>query len=348
MAVPELLHQLEDSDSYVRWKVGNALAQINSKVAVPGLLGYLNHLDPDVRGRAAIALSEIDREGTSSELRQLLEDRDSEVRRMANLALDEDEADTEAIETKINVLIQQLKILASLDSSLRGMHQSLAMFLVEFVRKIPGKVSAKYLPELLDLISTPAWLSAIYVLSNVQQNCQFYNYEIFRRQLPSVVNTQPSTDNSMLKELQQINQGVQKMSGTPKQDFSGATFSGHVNFASNYGSQDVTKIGTQNNYAADPKVSEALKNISQLVGNVRQKHPQASDAEILDIITTGFETMPQTNPQKWQRWQDTLSIVFAGGIEAAKMLFPPAGIPIEVGKRLYEICDRNRKQLPSS
>lgn len=58
--------------------------------------------------------------------------------------------------------------------------------------------------------------------------------------------------------------------------------------------------------------------------------------------------MPQNNPKQWQRWQDTLSIVFAGGIEAVKVFFPPAGIPLEVGKRLYEICDRNRKQLPSS
>lgn len=111
---------------------------------------------------------------------------------------------------------------------------------------------------------------------------------------------------------------------------------------------DGNVIGKQNNYATDPKVAEALNNISQLVENLRQKHPQASDAEILDMITRGFETMPQNNPQKWQRWQDTLSVVFAGGIEAVKMLFPPAGIPIEVGKRLYEICDRNRKQLPSS
>ncbi|NES22568.1 MAG: hypothetical protein F6K41_27525 [Symploca sp. SIO3E6] len=101
-----------------------------------------------------------------------------------------------------------------------------------------------------------------------------------------------------------------------------------------------TVIGKQNNYPTDSKIPEALKNISQLLENVRTKNPQASDAEILDIITKGFETMPQNNPKQWQRWRDTLSIVFAGGIESIKLLLPPAGIPIEVIKRLYEIYNR--------
>lgn len=108
-----------------------------------------------------------------------------------------------------------------------------------------------------------------------------------------------------------------------------------------------TVIGKQNNYTTDPKITEALKSISQLVENFRQKHPKASDTEILNIITRGFETMPQKNPQNWQRWQDILSILFAGGIESVKVFFPPAGIPIEVGKRLYEIHSRNQ-QLPGS
>ncbi|HAA31786.1 MAG TPA: hypothetical protein DCE56_33925 [Cyanobacteria bacterium UBA8553] len=104
----------------------------------------------------------------------------------------------------------------------------------------------------------------------------------------------------------------------------------------------------ENNNPSESRKSEALNNISQLLENLHQQHPQASDAEILDIITRGFEIMPQNNPKQWQRWQDTLSVVFAGGIEAVKVFFPAAGIPIEVGKRLYEIYDRNRKQLPSS
>ncbi len=102
----------------------------------------------------------------------------------------------------------------------------------------------------------------------------------------------------------------------------------------------------ENNNSSESRESKALKNISQLLENLNQEHPQASDAEILDIITRGFETMPQNNPKQWQRWQDLFSVLFAGGIESVKVFFPAAGIPIEVGKRLYEIYS-DRKQLPN-
>ena len=52
--------------------------------------------------------------------------------------------------------------------------------------------------------------------------------------------------------------------------------------------------------------------------------------------------MHQNDPQKWQGWVDVLSVVFAGGVEAIKIIAPALGIPIEVAKRLYEIYDRNR------
>jgi hypothetical protein len=75
--------------------------------------------------------------------------------------------------------------------------------------------AAHILPHLLALIPSELGEEAFYAISGIQQNCQFYNYEIFRKQLPPVVSPQQSTDDSMLKALQQINQGVQKMSETP-------------------------------------------------------------------------------------------------------------------------------------
>ncbi|MBD2060609.1 HEAT repeat domain-containing protein [Oculatella sp. FACHB-28] len=88
--------------------------------------------------------------------------------------------------------------------------------------------------------------------------------------------------------------------------------------------------------------------ISNLLNHLRQKYPNATDEEIYGILLQGFQAMPKKNPQNWKRWQDILSVFFSGGIEATKVLVPVAGIPIEVLKRLYEIYDRNRKQLPDS
>ena len=98
----------------------------------------------------------------------------------------------------------------------------------------------------------------------------------------------------------------------------------------------------------DPKQTEATRAVSDLLQDLHQRYPQATDAEILAMIEKGFATMQQTNPQKWRKWVDVFSVVFAGGLEAVKVVAPGLGIPIEVGKRLYEISDRNRKQLPGN
>ena len=99
-------------------------------------------------------------------------------------------------------------------------------------------------------------------------------------------------------------------------------------------------------YALEPNTTEATQQLTKLVEKLREKHPNKTDAEIFNILLNGFTTMPQTNPQNWQRWQDTFSIFFAGGIETTKFLVPIAGIPIEILKQLYTIYNRNRKQLP--
>jgi predicted NACHT family NTPase len=49
-----------------------------------------------------------------------------------------------------------------------------------------------------------------------------------------------------------------------------------------------------------------------------------------------------------QTWKDLLSLLFAGGFEAAKLAKPEIGIPIEILKHFYKIWDRNRKQLPGA
>lgn len=125
----------------------------------------------------------------------------------------------------------------------------------------------------------------------------------------------------------------------------------NINQVGNINTGDVTiqgdQVGIQHNYAPEPR-TEATQQIAQLLTKLRTQYPNKPDAEIFEILLNGFARMPQNNPQNWQRWQDVFSILFAGGVEATKVLVPIAGIPIEVLKRLYEIYDRNRKQLPGT
>ena len=108
-------------------------------------------------------------------------------------------------------------------------------------------------------------------------------------------------------------------------------------------------VGFQYNYTfPDPKQAEAVSQVSRVIQDIRQQNPQASETETIDIIERGLATMHQENPQKWRRWVDILSVVFAGGVEGIKIVAPALGIPIAMAQRLYEIYDRNRNQLPGN
>ena len=108
-------------------------------------------------------------------------------------------------------------------------------------------------------------------------------------------------------------------------------------------------VGFQYNYTfPDPKQAEAVSQVSRVIQDIRQQNPQASETETIDIIERGLATMHQENPQKWRRWVDILSVVFAGGVEAIKIVAPALGIPIAITQRLYEIYDRNRNKLPGN
>lgn len=151
---------------------------------------------------------------------------------------------------------------------------------------------------------------------------------------------------AIIDALVTISQSVNPMSESSKNQ---PVF--NINQVGNINTGDVTiqgdQIGIQHNYAPESN-TEANQQLAHLLTKLRSKHPNKPDAELFEILINGFATMPQNNPQNWQRWQDIFSVIFAGGIEATKILVPVAGIPIEVLKRLYEIYDRNRKQLPGA
>jgi hypothetical protein len=125
----------------------------------------------------------------------------------------------------------------------------------------------------------------------------------------------------------------------------------HINTVGNLNMGGVTiqgdQIGIQHHYAPEPKETAASRQLTTLLNKLRTSNPNATDEQIFDILLRGFQTMPQQNPKNWQSWQNILSLLFAGGTEGMKVWQPLAGIPIEIAKRLYEIYQRNQKQLPS-
>jgi hypothetical protein len=141
----------------------------------------------------------------------------------------------------------------------------------------------------------------------------------------------------MLALDQIINVGQNRMTNTPEnQPIFNIQQVGTINTG------DMTiqgdQVGIQYNIEQNAELAQAVDEIKQILEDLQSKNPEFT--QDLDILETEFIEIQQNNPPRWQQIQDWLSIIFAGGVEAVKIVFPPAGIPIEVAKRLYEIYNR--------
>jgi hypothetical protein len=88
--------------------------------------------------------------------------------------------------------------------------------------------------------------------------------------------------------------------------------------------------------------NESIVELQQIIASFSTKYPDLDNVNIEDVIDAEFTTIQNNDPQKWQKLKDVLSVIFAGGTEAVKIVVPVAGIPIEVSKKLYEIWKKQR------
>ena len=97
------------------------------------------------------------------------------------------------------------------------------------------------------------------------------------------------------------------------------------------------KIGIQNNLPEQKQnLAEAAKEIQHLLNQLAQNNPANTDYEN-QIIVNKFNEEVKTN----SRVRDVL---LAGGIELLKVLCPPLGIPIEMGKKWLETAERTNSR----
>ncbi len=102
----------------------------------------------------------------------------------------------------------------------------------------------------------------------------------------------------------------------------------------------------ENNITLSPETSQALTEIKQLIQNLAQKHATPEENLSPEIIEAELVTIEQQEPQRQQTIINALNIAFAGGVETIKVLFPLAGIPIEIGLKLYEIWQKGNSSKP--
>lgn len=94
------------------------------------------------------------------------------------------------------------------------------------------------------------------------------------------------------------------------------------------------QIGIQHNQASEKTLAEAAKEIQDLLIQLQTSYPTTTDYEKQVFVNT-FNKEVKTN----SNIRETL---LAGGIELIKILCPPLGIPIEMGKRWLESAKHNQ------
>ena len=204
--IPQLLHALTDKDSDVRWSAVEALGKIDSPEAIPGLLHALTDKDSDVRWSAVEALGKIGSPEAIPGLLHALTDKDYCVRRSAVEALGKigspeaipgllqtlEHEDSDVRESAVEALgkIGSPEAIPGLLHALTDKDSDVRWSAFEALGQIKQDNAPQSLPDLLALIPKSRE-EVLWAISDIQQNCQFYNYEIFRKPLPPVVSSQP-------------------------------------------------------------------------------------------------------------------------------------------------------------
>jgi|GEM_PF-1232850 len=134
-----LVHELENSDIYVRWYIAFTLWYAASEKVIPLLLPKLNNQNPDIRLAVAFVLGQFGCQEAVPELIRMMD--------YANLS---EHPDIQNVSYNAAYALGQVK----------------------------GDAAAKYLPELFSLISSPSGENVFRAITAIQLNCGFYNYEI--------------------------------------------------------------------------------------------------------------------------------------------------------------------------
>lgn len=93
------------------------------------------------------------------------------------------------------------------------------------------------------------------------------------------------------------------------------------------------QIGIQHNEASERTLAESAKEIKNLLAQLQTTYPPKTNEE-KQVLVTKFNEEIETNSR-------VRKILLAGGIELIKMICPPLGIPIEMGKQWLETAKRD-------
>ncbi|WP_332863448.1 HEAT repeat domain-containing protein [Pannus brasiliensis] len=118
------------------------------------------------------------------------------------------------------------------------------------------------------------------------------------------------------------------MSDTPKYDLRGA------NIGSFADTVQGDQKSVQHNYAPPQNLAESAREIQELLAQLSRTYPTDTDTEKEIFVAQVNEEVKKNSRLR--------SILLVGGIELLKILCPPLGIPIEMGRKWLETARENQ------
>lgn len=363
--MPELLKKLESENSETRKIIVNAMQNLDSEEVVPGLFQALADSEQFVRRKALYALGQLCRKNTIPHFIEIFLDPisvDYKILIDNYLHKLEDQQKLDLLE-KANCGDTHLRWEAVKKLARVASKAAIPNLINDFSRKSLGNrlrtiddlrniANEKFLPTLLYALNDTEvsirrhaafgirdigrcldldylWkqqfqnpLEAIDIaIEVIQSRCGFYNYEIAQSPLPVISCPQAANFNSQTRLTIM----------TDKQPI--------VFYQPN------STIG--NSYAAEG----SNINIQQNVQNVTEQNRTELQALLIQLAQTypvTTEPQKQTFIQKFleriESTPDLVKVLLAGGIEGLKILCPPAGIPIEMSRGLFQAVQERYNQ----
>ncbi|MEQ8996818.1 MAG: HEAT repeat domain-containing protein [Coleofasciculus sp. B1-GNL1-01] len=311
-AILTLLEALDDEDTEVCRIVAYELGQIG-KSAIPALCEALKNKNPNIRASAARSLGRVGGEDEIPALLQALENQNHQIRASAAEALGE-------IGSKkvIPALFQAIEVKTPLDPLV--VHPKV----IEAIGKI---WDSEELPQLNKLLLKPKITvreNLLTAIAGIQSRCGFYNYEIAQYSPPEF-NITDKIENECIKIVNNM---------TNNFDQRGASIG--VNVASEGSNIKFIQHAKQNINISEQDLAEAAQKIQALLNQLAQTYPPTSEPQQQTFIQKFLERLEST--------PDLIKFILAGGIERLKILCPPAGIPVEMARCLYEVVQKRYGQ----
>ena len=339
-AIPALIEALEDNDYWVRESVVDALSNIGD-AAVPALRKAVKYLDFDACVSAIEALSKIATDAAVSALREACEHPEPDVRESAIEAIEEitnadvttprelknqrqNEFDISQKWTQAINEIESGKEISQLLIALANSDLNIRRLSADKLGKIGEPIALDHLWRLH--VQDPSWDLAK-AIAAIQSRCGFYNYEIAQSSPPELPDTNGNIQNKLI-------QGIFNMTNNFNFDQRGASIG--VNVANEGSNIKFIQHARQSINISEQDLAEAAQKIQALLNQLAQTYPPTTEPQKQTFIQKFLEQLEST--------PDLIKVILAGGIEGLKILWPPAGVPVEMARRLYEVVQERHSK----